>query len=170
MRAFARGGLLLLFGLWSAACSASPTTLPQPARKPTGTDVLPPDEADPLANRIELDLTRQLVVLYADGGIVSSHAASSGRTDIAGAATPPGLYRVQILQRGPIQTVPGVFVGDLVIYDAWNGIRLHSRPMDAEGTLLGLTLGEPATAGCVRAGNSAAVYEFARLGMWVWVH
>ncbi len=170
MKAFAHGGLLLLFGLWSAACGVSPTTLPQPDLKPTATDVLPPDEVDSLADWIEVDLTRQLVVLHADGGIVSSHAAASGRTDVPGAATPPGLYRVQILQKGPIENVPGVYVGDIVIFDAWNGIGLHSRPMDAAGNLLDATLGEPVTAGCVRVGDSAVVYEFARLGTWVWVH
>jgi hypothetical protein len=42
--------------------------------------------------------------------------------------------------------------------------------MDAAGNLLDATLGEPATAGCVRVGDSAAVYEFARFDMWVWVH
>ena len=137
--------------------------------RPPQTSCLP-TEIDPLADWIEVDLARQLVVLHADGGIVSSHAAASGRTDVAGAATPPGSYRVQILQKGPIENVPGVFVSDIVIYDEWNGIGLHSRPMDAAGELLDATLGEPATAGCVRVGDSTAVYEFARLGMWVWVH
>jgi hypothetical protein len=63
-----------------------------------------------------------------------------------------------------------VYVSDIVIFDAWNGLGPHSRPMDADSRLLDETLGEPATASCVRVGDLAAVYQFARLGMWVWVH
>jgi hypothetical protein len=166
----ARCGLIALSGLWTAACAASPTTPPSPTLEPSTTLVLPPSDIDPLADWIEVDLVRQVVVLHADGSIVSAYAAASGRSDIAGAATPPGLFRVQILQAGPVENVPGVYVSDIVIFDAWNGIRLHSRPMDADGGLLDETLGEPATAGCVRVGDSAAVYQFARLGMWVWIH
>ena len=160
----------MLVGLWSAACAGSPAIPPTPTSEATATVVLPPAKIDPQADWIEVDLARQLVVLHADGNIVSSHDAASGRSDVAGAATPAGLYRVQILQQGPIENVPGVFVGDIVIFDAWNGNGLHSRPMDAAGNLLDETLGEPVTAGCVRVGDSATVYAFARLGMWVWVH
>ncbi len=170
MKASARCGLLMLVGLWGAACAGSPAVPPTPTLEPTATVVLPPAEIDPQADWIEVDLAQQLVVLHADGSIVSSLAAASGRTDVAGAATPPGLYRIQILQPGPIENVPGVYVSDIVIFDAWNGNGLHSRPMDAAGNLLDETLGEPVTAGCVRVGDSAAVYAFARLGMWVWVH
>ena len=143
---------------------------PQAQVGPTTTIDLPPAEIEPLAAWIEVDLARQLVLLHANGEIVSSHAAASGRTDVAGAATPTGLFRVQILQEGPIENDPGLYGSDIVIFDAWAGIGLHSRPMDAAGNLLDATLGEPATAGCVRVGDSTAVYEFARLDMWVWVH
>jgi hypothetical protein len=170
MKALAGCGLVVLAGLWTTACVGSPATPTFPTLEPSATVVLPPSDIDPLADWIEVDLVRQIVVLHSDGGIVSSHAAASGRTDVAGAATPPGLYRVQILQPGPIENVPGVYVSDIVIFDAWNGIGLHSRPMDSDGVLLDETLGEPVTAGCVRLGDSAAVYAFARLGMWVWVH
>ena len=116
-------------------------------------------------------MARQLVFLHADGGIVSSHAAAIGRTGDAGAATLlPGVSRVQILQKGAIENVPGELVSDILIYDEWNGIGLHLRPMDTAGILLDAALGEPATAGCVSVGDSTAVCEFTRLGMWVWVH
>jgi hypothetical protein len=91
---------------------------PQAQVGPTATPVLPPAEIEPLAAWIEVDMARQLVHLHAKGEIVSSHAAASGRTDVAGAATPTGLFRVQILQEGPIENVPGVYVSDIVIFDA----------------------------------------------------
>ncbi len=83
---------------------------------------------------------------------------------------PPGLCRVQILHLAAIQNVPAVFVSDIVFYDALNGIGLHSMPMDTAGILLDAALGEPAMAGWLRVGDSTAVCQFARFGMWVWVH
>jgi lipoprotein-anchoring transpeptidase ErfK/SrfK len=85
-------------------------------------------------------------------------------------ATPPGVYRVQSKEKGPIESVAGVYVSDVIMFDIQNGNGIHSRPMDAKGKLLDATLGQPATAGCVRVGESASVFEFARLGMWVWIH
>jgi hypothetical protein len=72
--------------------------------------------------------------------------------------------------KGPVESVPGVFVHDLIMFDTRNGNGIHSRPMDADGKVLDATLGKPATAGCVRVGESASVFEFARVGMWVWIH
>jgi hypothetical protein len=71
---------------------------PTPTFEPTATAVEPPAEIGPLAAWIEVDLARQVVVLHADGAILSSHAAASGRTGVAGAATPPGPHRVQSLR------------------------------------------------------------------------
>jgi hypothetical protein len=116
---------------------ASPTTLSRPPQTPC----LPMKSA--LADLVGVDLERQLVGLHADGGIVSIHAAAGGRTDVAGAAKPTGLNRVQILQKGPIESDSGVIVGDIVINDAWNGIGLHSRPMDAGTCRSGLGLPPP---------------------------
>jgi hypothetical protein len=42
--------------------------------------------------------------------------------------------------------------------------------MDGDGNILDDTLGKPATAGCVRVGESAAVFDFAHLAMKVWAH
>lgn len=85
-------------------------------------------------------------------------------------ATPAGLYKVQSKEKGPIENVPGVFVADIIMFDISNGNGIHSQPMNAEGKILDTTLGKPATAGCVRVGESARVFEFARLGMWIWIH
>ena len=42
--------------------------------------------------------------------------------------------------------------------------------MDAEGKFLDVTLGVPASWGCVRVGESTRVFDFAALGMRVWIH
>jgi hypothetical protein len=58
----------------------------------------------------------------------------------------------------------------VIIFDMAHGNGFHSKPMDIDKKILDETLGKPATAGCVRVGESAAVFDFARLGMKVWVH
>ena len=121
-----------------------------------------PTELGPLEKWIEIDLARQTVALHPSGRIL---AVPPSR---AGAPTPPGLYRVQIMQKGPTGNVPGVSVRDSSIFDSSAGMGPHSRPMAAAGNLLDPTLGEPATAGCVGVGDSAAAFEFARLDMRVW--
>jgi lipoprotein-anchoring transpeptidase ErfK/SrfK len=68
---------------------------------------------------------------------------------------------------GPEQTVPGVFVRDVVIFDWEHGNGFHSLPMDAQGNVLDDTLGKPASAGCIRVGESGLLYDFAELGMKV---
>ncbi len=85
-------------------------------------------------------------------------------------ATPPDLYRVQSKEKGPIESVPGVFVSDIIMFDIRSGNGIRSRPMDANGNVLDATLGQPTSAGCVRVGESARVFEFAQTGMWVWIH
>ena len=77
---------------------------------------------------------------------------------------------MQSKDRGPIESVPGVFVSDVIMFDLGRGNGFHSRPMDANGTLLDATLGEPSTAGCVRVGEAARLFEFAQVGMRVWIH
>ena len=71
--------------------------------------------------------------------------------------------------KGPIENVPGVFVSDILIFDIAAGAGIHSMPMDREGRVLDSRLGEPVTAGCVRVGESAAVFRFARLGVRIWI-
>ena len=72
--------------------------------------------------------------------------------------------------KGPIENVPGVFVSDILIYDFVAGAGIHSMPMDQEGNVLDSRLGEPVTAGCVRVGEAAAVFRFAKLFMRIWIH
>jgi lipoprotein-anchoring transpeptidase ErfK/SrfK len=121
----------------------------------------------PTDSWIEVDLTRQMVVLHEAGSVIAEYPASSG---VASHPTPPGLYRVQMMEKGPIENVPGVFVSDMLMFHLGKGIGIHSRRMDADGNLLDATLGQPSSGGCVRVGESARVFEFAQLGMRIWIH
>jgi hypothetical protein len=111
-----------------------------------------------------------MVVLHEGGSVLAEYLASTGITADPKYATPAGLYHVQSKEKGPIESVPGVFVSDIILFDVVNGNGIHSMPMDKQGQILDPTLGQPATAGCVRVGESVSVFEFAKLGMWVWIH
>ena len=110
------------------------------------------------------------MILHESGSVIAEYLASTGVTSDPKYATPPGLYHVQSKEKGPIESVPGVFVSDIIMFDIPNGNGIHSRPMDNKGRTLDATLGQPVTAGCVRVEESARVFEFAQLGMWVWIH
>ena len=146
------------------------STPPQESITVTPLPDLPPTQISSSDSWIEVDLTKQVVVLHEDGSVLSEYMASTGITSDSTYATPAGLYHVQSKEKGPIESVPGVFVSDVIMFDVLNGNGIHSRPMDKQGQILDPTLGQPATAGCVRVGESASVFEFARLGMWVWIH
>jgi hypothetical protein len=154
---------------------------PAPAPAPTAQSATPaavretlsqalPALIDPASSWIEVSLLRQVVILHRGSAVVAEYAASTGVTSDPRYATPPGLYQVQSKDKGPVESVPGVFVTDVVMFDLGRGNGFHSRPIDAQGNLLDRTLGMPTTAGCVRVGESAAVFDFARVGMKIWIH
>jgi hypothetical protein len=152
-----RHSVLLLCTVLSACASAPSAEVPNPT----------PAYIQPGDSWIEVDIGRQLVILHEGAAIIAEYPASSG---IEGYETPPGLFRVQMKEKGPIENVPGVWVSDILIFHWGQGIGIHSMPTDAEGKVLDSTLGQPVTAGCVRVGESARVFEFGELGMRVWVH
>ena len=175
---FMRAAALLTMMLL-AACTPSPrqslsaTVLPMPQSvpaSPTPLEVRPPFQISTDASWIEVDLAKQIVVLHRGDRAKAEYPASTGVTSDPKYATPPGLYRVQSKEKGPIESVAGVFVSDVVMFDIQNGNGIHSMPIDARGNILDATLGRPATAGCVRVGESASVFEFAQIGMVVWIH
>ena len=154
---------------WSSTATIPPT-LERELTPQTSLLVQPPTQISSSAAWIEVDLAKQTVILHESGSVIAEYLASTGITSDPKYATHPGLYRVQSKEKGPIESVPGVFVSDIIMFDIPNGNGIHSRLMDAKGNILDPTLGQPATAGCVRVGESASVFEFARLGMWVWIH
>jgi lipoprotein-anchoring transpeptidase ErfK/SrfK len=152
--------------LLASACSPAVLSPAAPSAvaltyEPTPAYILPTD------SWIEVDLGRQVVFLHEETTIIAEYAASSG---IEGYETPPGLYRVQTKEKGPIENVPGVWVSDILIFDWGKGNGIHSMPTDAEGRVLDPTLGEPTTGGCVRVAQSARVFDFAEVGTRVWIH
>jgi hypothetical protein len=136
----------------------------------TDTGVPLPTEVVDAEEWIEVDLATQEVILHRRGAVVARLAAATGVTISPEYETPAGVFDIHVKQKGPIENVPGVFVSDILIFDYGKGVGIHSRPMDAEGNLLDDRLGLPLTGGCVRVGDSAQVYDFAKLGMWVWIH
>jgi hypothetical protein len=163
--------VILLVACLPSPWQSSPATTPPP---PASVSVLStplkvqlPAQISPNASWIEVDLAKQIVVLHRGDRGNAEYPASTGVTSDPKYATPPGLYRVQSKEKGPIESVAGVFVADVIMFDIQNGNGIHSRPMDARGNILDATLGKPATAGCVRVGESASVFEFAQIGMWV---
>jgi lipoprotein-anchoring transpeptidase ErfK/SrfK len=179
MRQFFTSAVALLSVMLLVACASSPwqslptTEPPAPESQSapsTPRQAQPPTQISPSASWIEVDLAKQTVVLHESGWVIAEYLASTGVMSDPKYATPPGLYKVQSKEKGPIESVPGVFVSDIIMFDIPNGNGIHSRPMDANGNILDATLGQPATAGCVRVGESARVFEFAQIGMWVWIH
>src|SRR5512143_720747 len=165
--------VLLSFILLTACASPSPASAPEPpapAALPASPTPAPPALILPDSSWIEVDLVKQVVILHKGGAVLAAYPASTGVTNDPQYATPPGLYQVQSKDKGPIESVPGVFVSDVVMFDIGKGNGFHSRPMDADGNILDETLGAPSTAGCVRVGESAALFEFAQVGMKVWIH
>lgn len=165
MRSIMIGGVAFLSIVMLGACvPATPTPIPG---TPTTAS---PARIDPASAWIEVDLARQVVLLHEAGQVIAELEASTGVTSDPKYATPPGLYRVQSMEQGPIQSIPDVYVSHVIMFDIGKGNGFHSRPMDAQGDLLDATLGQPGTAGCVRVGDSARLFAFARIGMWVWIH
>ena len=165
---------LLLGACSPSQLEALPATVPTvPARDSTPS--LPgiaqvPSEISSSASWIEVNLQKQTLILHEGSMPVREYPASTGVASDPKYATPPGLYRVQSKEKGPIENVPGVFVSDIIMFDIGNGNGIHSRPMDAQGGILDATLGKPMTAGCVRVADSSTVFEFSQIGMWVWIH
>ena len=171
MRPVTMGGIALLSFLLQAACGpASPAIHPTPTAIPATATAAPPAQIRASTAWIELDIARQVVLLHKDGTVVAELLASSAATSDPEYASAPGLYRVQSKDKGPVVATPGVYVTDVVMFDIRLGNGFHSMPMDTQGNILDLTLGTPTTAGCVRVGESARLFDFAQVGMWVWIH
>jgi hypothetical protein len=147
-----------------AATAATMAMHSATARIPT------PIQIGPRDRWIEVDLEQQLVRLYEGQQVIATSAAATGVPGDPATATTSGVYRVVEKEKGPVENVPGVFVADIVLFDRMNGVGLPSLPMDASGKVLDSRLGQPITAGRMRVENSAAVFKFPEVGMWVFVH
>jgi lipoprotein-anchoring transpeptidase ErfK/SrfK len=157
--------LVLFMILFSLLAACEPGRSGDPGQTPT---VFP---VTPIPGRwIEVNLAGQTVVLHDGETLVNSLTMSSGVGGDPNTTTYPGEFSIQMMYRGPEETVPGVYVENIVIFDLEHGNGFHSMPMDAEGNILDSTQGKPATAGCVRMADSESLFDFARVGMKVIVH
>ena len=170
---------LLLIGFAAAVlCGCAYPARPAPtphSTLPTANAVMPTafvsaPEVGSSQRWIEVDLATQIVRLREGNQVLAEYPAATGVAISAETTTWPGVYQIQQMIKGPIENVPGVFVSDILIYDIAAGAGIHSMPMDKDGTVLDSTLGKPVTAGCVRVGDSTAVFEFAQLGTTIWIH
>jgi len=158
-RSLPLAGLLAL-----AACTSLPRSSPAATPLLFEASKVPTESAE---RWIEVMLDEQKVYLHEGGTIVAVYDVASGAGESPETTTPPGEYNVLSMWPGPEESAPGVFVRDVVVFDWIHGNGFHSLPMDDEGNVLDETLGQPATAGCIRLADSRALYDFARLGMQV---
>ncbi len=119
---------------------------------------------------IEVDLATSEVILHSSGAEPVRLAAATGVGGDPAYTTPVGSFRVQSKEKGPTENVPGVFVSDIIMVDLASGTGIHSMPMDSEGHILDDRVGPSITAGCIRVADSGVAFEFAELGMPVWIH
>ena len=158
--------LLLLL----CACNVAPVNKQAETASPSATPAGVPGGIGQAERWIEVDLTQQMVRLHDGDQVIAGYLAATGVGDSPETTTYPGLFRVQSKTKGPIESAPGVYVSDVLEFDIYHGNGFHSMPMDEAGHVLDDRLGQPVTAGCVRVGESAALFDFAVLGMKVWIH
>jgi lipoprotein-anchoring transpeptidase ErfK/SrfK len=162
--------MAILLGLLLVACDPSaPSVGPTVTPEPSATSGL--TKAQRLAERwIEVLLDEQIVLLHDGDEIFGEYLVSTGVGTSPETTTYPGEFRIQTMWKGPDQTARGVFVENIAVFDWEHGNGFHSLPMDKDGNILDPTLGTPASAGCIRVGNSEEFYEFAETGMKVVIH
>ena len=168
---------LVLIACSTAATPFTPTETPKPSATseattiPIATATGEPASSQRLASCwIEVSLDEQVVTLHDGDEVVGEYPVSTGVGISPETTTYPGEYRIQSMWPGPEETVPGVFVEDIIVFDWEHGNGFHSLPMDADGNILDATLGEPASAGCIRLAASKELYQFAEIGMKVVIH
>jgi lipoprotein-anchoring transpeptidase ErfK/SrfK len=165
--------------IWLCACASfqgTPTatiftSIPSP---PVGLTVTQGPYPSPMVQEserwIEVDLQAQKVRLYEGIKMVNEYPAGTGVNQSPQTTTYPGSFEVTSKYKGPVETAPGVYVTNVLEFDPDHGNGIHSLPVDKDGNILDKRLGQPVTAGCVRVGEATSVYDFATLGMTVWVH
>lgn len=161
--------LVITLTACSGASIPPPTaSLPLPTAIASATFPSSSPEAKPIAvGWIEVVLEEQTVYLWKDHDLFATLSMSSGVAESPETTTYTGEFVVETMYPRPEQTVPGVYVRDIVIFDWDHGNGFHSLPTDANGHILDLTIGKPASAGCIRVAESAILYDFAEIGMKV---
>jgi len=152
--------------------AAPPTGVPAVAA-PTSTPQ-PPATAAPTSGRwIDVDVTRYVVrlmdgptVLKTIGPVAVGAQIDTGAYE----STQTGLFYVYnkipgLQYDAPYQT----YISDWVGFDQQKANGFHSFLKDANGNVVDSSTGRVSN-GCIRTGDSAAIFEFAQVGMPVLVH
>lgn len=170
----------LILGL--SACGAgtnstlSTNTGPRPQASATsnlpagGFSISTPNAIPPHARWIEVSLEEHLLRLHEGEQVIGQFRVATGVGSSPEYTTYPGVFELRLMYAGPVETAPGVFVTDILEFDPAHGNGIHSLPKDKDGHILDDRVGLSLTAGCIRVAESATVFDFARLGMMIWVH
>jgi hypothetical protein len=152
--------------------SQTPTAAPTPAPTPVPTVVRP--VGPPSTGRwIELDVTRFVVrlmdgqsVLREIGPVGVGREIDTGRYE----STQTGLFAVYVKTPGLTYDAPyDTYIDWWVGFDPAKDNGFHSFLLDAEGNVVDASTGRVSN-GCIRTGQAQAIFEFAEVGMPVWVH
>ena len=173
---------MIFLALAGLICSCAPRlqsqelSLPYPMPDVAQDDgllcTLPQDvRGSPTEHWITVSLSDQLVRLCEGSQMVGEYPAATGAGDRPETTTWPGLFTVRDKNKGPVYLSQfDVYVSDWVGFDQEHAIGFHSLPKDRSGRVLDDRLGQPVSHGCIRMARSAKVYDFAAVGMKVWVH
>ena len=116
---------LLLVACGSTAPAPAPpiaTTAPAIVLTPiTIADPRLPAGINPTERWLEVDLQQQTVRLHDGDDMVGEYLAATGVGTEPKYTTYTGLFRVQVKDKGPVESVPGVYVTDMVEFDMEHG-------------------------------------------------
>jgi len=165
--------LALMHGCTSAVQSPetpAPTATPEQSQGESLSCALP-SGMSPTERWIEVSLREQVVRLCEGDGVRGEYLAATGAGDEPETRTFSGLFEVYEKSDGPLYLWQyDVYISDWVGFDLEHENGFHSLPMDESGRVLDSRLGLPVSHGCVRTAQSVAVFEWATIGMTVWVH
>jgi lipoprotein-anchoring transpeptidase ErfK/SrfK len=158
--------LMLICAL--AGCTQSSNYSPPAAAPKTLSDYMGYGSPAETEQWIQVDLALQLVRLYNGETLVAEYPIASGLGDSPSTRTYTGTFTVyNKIKAATYLPEFGVYVTDWVGFDQAHAIGFHSLPQDRYGQIVDSRLGIPASHGCIRVGNAAAVYAFAKIGMRV---
>ena len=166
-----------------AAATASPTPEPTP-EPPAPTPTAPPTPAPtpvpvraagpPSAGRwIDVDVTRFMIRLMDGvnpvreiGPVGVGREIDTGRYE----STQTGLFAVYTKRAERTYDAPyDTYIAWWVGFDPAKDNGFHSFLQDENGNTVDASTGRVSN-GCIRSGQAAAIYEYAEIGMPVWVH
>jgi hypothetical protein len=151
---------------------SSPATLEPGA--PTPVPAVVNDPSRPTSGHwIDVDVTKYQVQLMDGANVlqtVSPVAVGAQINTGAYESTQTGLFHVYVKTPGLQFDAPyNTYISDWVGFDPDRANGFHSFLLDAQGKVVNASTGKISN-GCIRTGQSKAIYDFAEIGMPVYVH